>query len=616
MQNAILIRIIAFVFSFFILHSSFIIPVHAAEFATSYDVHFIVSEDGNTHVVSTIGLTNLVTNLYATEYAVTIKNSHIQNVSGTDSKGPLSIRFDQKKDESRITAEFNDRVVGKGKTLTFQLAYDSAEIAKKTGRIWEITLPKVSDDESTSKYTIKLSVPESFGSPLYFKPEPTAFTSGSFSWNYEQLKKGIVSAAFGSNQVFSFRLRYHLSNNQNTPSHEEIALPPDTPYQKVVFKSLDPMPISVKRDENDNWLASYTLEPESKIDVLANGTVELSIKPRPDYPFPKSSQKFDTFLKSATFWQVNNPDIQALAQKLGTAESIYSYVVSKLSYDFTKVTSNPVRLGAKESLARPTNAICMEFTDLTVALMRAAGIPAREINGYAYTTNTELRPLSLVADVLHAWPEYYDKDKNTWIPIDPTWANTTGGTDYFSTFDLNHIVFAIHGISSEYPYPAGAYKRANNGKVELSKDIDIAVESELPREELHALTSQVLFPSALSVGENAQVTITNPNKQAMYTVPVRLKGDGVEVIPSSILIDALPPFGSISYPIHIKANQFWPVGSKKITVEFMGNKHVTAFSAGYGVYIFSSVSILSVLSIILLFHSVIKKTKKHHGRPS
>jgi len=55
----------------------------------------------------------------------------------------------------------------------------------------------------------------------------------------------------------------------------------------------------------------------------------------------------------------------------------------------------------------------MEFTDLFIALSRAAGIPAREINGFAYTDDIRLRPLDLVTDMLHAWPEYYDEEKES-----------------------------------------------------------------------------------------------------------------------------------------------------------------------------------------------------------
>jgi len=59
-------------------------------------------------------------------------------------------------------------------------------------------------------------------------------------------------------------------------------------------------------------------------------------------------------------------------------------------------------------LDNTTNAVCLEYTDLFVTLARAAGIPSRSIEGFAYTKNSRLRPLSLVDDVLHAWVQYYD----------------------------------------------------------------------------------------------------------------------------------------------------------------------------------------------------------------
>ncbi|GAI19887.1 unnamed protein product, partial [marine sediment metagenome] len=68
-------------------------------------------------------------------------------------------------------------------------------------------------------------------------------------------------------------------------------------------------------------------------------------------------------------------------------------------------------MGALKALNSKNPVVCMEFTDLFIALCRAAGIPVREVNGYAHTNNPKLRPLSLTLDVLHAWPEYYDENK-------------------------------------------------------------------------------------------------------------------------------------------------------------------------------------------------------------
>ena len=55
--------------------------------------------------------------------------------------------------------------------------------------------------------------------------------------------------------------------------------------------------------------------------------------------------------------------------------------------------------------------------------------------------------------------------------IDPTWANTTGGIDYFNVLDFDHIAFVIKGESSDYPIPAGGYKLQGN---EEEKDVNVS----------------------------------------------------------------------------------------------------------------------------------------------
>jgi len=122
----------------------------------------------------------------------------------------------------------------------------------------------------------------------------------------------------------------------------------------------------------------------------------------------------------------------------------------------------------------------MEFTDMFIAIARAAGIPTREVQGYAYTQNERLRPLSLTlesGDILHAWPEYWDNERG-WIQVDPTWGSTSGGLDFFNKLDFNHITFVQRGLSPISPYPAGSFKSNGN---QNKKDIDINFAVELPR---------------------------------------------------------------------------------------------------------------------------------------
>src|SRR6185369_7078379 len=176
---------------------------------------------------------------------------------------------------------------------------------------------------------------------------------------------------------------------------------------------------------------------------------------------------------------------------------------------------------------------------------RAAGIPAREINGYAYTENPQLQPLSLVADVLHSWPEYYDRDKGVWIPIDPTWGSTTGGVDFFNKLDLRHFTFVIHGKDSNKPYAPGSYKLGPNPQ----KDIFVSF-GKLPQDRISIpiLTASskrtIPFLSYLY-----SVKIGNPGPVALYSVYPSIYFD--ENIKNRDFIAILPPYSTYDMPITV-----------------------------------------------------------------
>jgi len=87
-----------------------------------------------------------------------------------------------------------------------------------------------------------------------------------------------VTAGFGQFQVFSFNLSYHLENPLSLNSQTEIALPPDTAFQKVYFSKIEPKPNDVKIDQDGNWLAVYKLTPRQRIDINAVGSVQVFCK--------------------------------------------------------------------------------------------------------------------------------------------------------------------------------------------------------------------------------------------------------------------------------------------------------------------------------------------------
>lgn len=538
----------------------------ASEFSPAYDVTYEVKETGQTLVTQDIHLTNLTTNYYASEYTLTFGTENIDKVEAWDSQGPLKLELTKGIDLTRIHVVFNEKVAGIGKTVNWTLRYQSSEIAKKLGRIWEVNIPRVSQDEQTAAYNVTLIVPSSFGKPAYSWPKP----SGSYFWTLPDSRQGI-SLAFGDWQGFSFYLAYHLENLQVTPGIIDIALPPDTAYQKIILDKIDPFPSNIKIDEDGNWLASYFLLPKQKQEIKVSGSAQVFLQPRTDYPVENIKKNRQEYLKPQKFWE-QDKSIKELAEKLAIPQAIYDYVVSTLSYDYERANQKAKRLGAKQILATPNKAICMEFTDLFIALARTAGIPAREVDGYAYTSNSRLKPLSLVTDILHAWPEYWDDNRQLWVQVDPTWGKTSL-SDYFNRFDFNHLAFVKRGVDSTIPYPAGSYKGDKGGK-------DVLVDFSFPLLADSVFSPkppevQLKFPKWVITGLPlaGSLRLKNENKIALYNLNISLTSSYLPPKDKNFYLFVLPPLAEKVWEVKLEnSNPFVSLYGKNLLAVSVGEQ--------------------------------------------
>lgn len=530
------------IFLFFILSFLLLIfPRHslgAGEFATDVTVNYKVEEEGTTLVSHVISLENLFSDLYATSYTLVLDNIEPKNISVFEGSRTLPFKLSKEGAKNSLTIDFPDALVGKGKKRIFTVLFEEASFAVRTGEVWEISIPRLSPEKNFKSYNVSFSVPGAFGTEAYISPKPKEVRTEEgrviYFFDKQDVERTGVTAGFGAFQVFSFTLNYHLENPLSKSAKVDIALPPDTALQRVYYQVVNPKPENIYVDSDGNWLATYLLKARERIDVLVVGTVQIFAGPR---PFPKPTQEtIQDNLKESTYWQSSDPKIKNLAQSLRTPEAIYNYVWQNLSYDYQRVRPNVERLGALGAIESPGSAICMEFTDLFIALARSAGIPAREINGYAYTENPEIQPLSLVADVLHAWPEYWDESKKAWIPIDPTWASTTGGVDFFSKLDLRHFTFVIHGKDPQRPYPPGSYKLGPNPQKDVFVSFGTLPEERVSHPEITVVTKRPIpfGPTRL------YITIKNPGPVALYNLTPSVSFNGSTVKTESI--EVLPPY--------------------------------------------------------------------------
>lgn len=534
-------KIVIFLSLLITYHISLITSVFASDFVFDYVVSYVISENGTTHVSQNIKLTNLVSNYYAQNYTLTVNSLAIDNIIASDSGGPISPVIEKKDGQTTMKLTFNTKTVGMNKEHQFTLYYDTRDIATKKGRIWEIIILGIEKNPDIRSYIVKLNVPANFGQSAYFSPPPNSQNQ----WNLIDLGGRGITAAYGDYQSFSFHLIYYLENTSSRPGLQEITLPPETAFQKIVISRLSETPENVRLDSDGNWLAVYALKPKEIKKVIAEGTALVYITPHDERKVILTPAQKSMYTQEQKYWE-QTPEIKALAQELKTPQAIYQWVVDNLNYSYSRVEPGIKRLGSIEALKNPQNSVCMEFSDLFIALARSAGIPAREVHGYAYTTNSRLQPLSLVTDVLHAWPEYYDENRKFWIPVDPTWGNTTFGVDYFSKLDFNHIAFAILGQHSDYPYPAGAFKVD-----EKSKDVfvDFTTLDTIPEKKASVT---VHFPQKLIAGgktagfvqiKNTGNVLFTPRKLEFITeFPVTRSQEGLTLI---------PPYGTLEVPISV-----------------------------------------------------------------
>ena len=510
-----------------------------SEFIVDVNVDYDVQQNGTTQVTHTTVLENAFSNLYATSYILNLENIDPQNARAYQGSKALVLSETKQGNTVTLKVEFDEAVVGKGKSQTFNISFEEQGFATKTGEVWEISIPRISQEDSFRSYNVNLLVPTSFGNEAYISPDPKVKekigTKLIYRFDKEMVAKTGITVGFGQFQIFSFTLKYHLENPLARSAMTEIAIPPDTAFQKLYYQEIKPKPDNVFVDGDGNWLAQYSLKARERVDIVATGTVQIFASPK-SFPSP-SEDILEQNLKTTEYWQVEDEEIQELAGRLATPKSIYNFVTNNLNYNYDRVRPNVTRYGAKKALANPNEAICMEFTDLFIALTRAAGIPAREVNGYAYTENPEIQPLSLVADVLHSWPEYYDFEKNVWIPIDPTWGSTTGGVDFFEKLDLRHFTFVIHGQNANQPYPPGSYKLGPNPE----KDVFVNF-GQLPseRESKPEIIAEVknVFPLT---GSKVSIKIKNPGPIALYDLAPTVYFDNQKV--SSSFVSILPPYG-------------------------------------------------------------------------
>lgn len=499
------------------------------EFNLTQEIQFQIDQKGNSRTIENTTITNNFSQIYLKEYKINLSQIGLKNIRAVDSIGNIISKIDTSKDNTSIFLKFNQPSVGKNQQTKFTLSYDITDFAKKKGKTWEIVLPKFTKTSTNQDIKITINIPTAFGDLSSSSVALSNYHNLGDFHRYQILdfnNNEPIVLVFGNYQLFDFQFDYYLNNPDTVTVNTQIALPPDTNSQTVRYTQIAPLPLKVDIDPDGNWLATYQIAPKTDLFITATGQVKIM----PPKSTPVEINLAD-FTKSQEFWPVDSPQVKSLSANLSTPQSVYNLVVDYLQYDYTRLNSAK-RLGALFAINNPQNSLCTEFADLFVTLARSRGIAAREIQGFAYSTDDKVKPTNLTSDILHAWAQYYDPAKKIWISVDPTWQKTTNGIDYFNDLDLNHFTFVLHGLDSSYPSPPGAYK---NNRAVKTVTVDFAQNE----------NDVVYSPPQIKISGKT-ITISNPNLASLNQINI---SDGKW----STQIKSLPPLGqsSFDYPLNL-----------------------------------------------------------------
>jgi transglutaminase-like putative cysteine protease len=225
---------------------------------------------------------------------------------------------------------------------------------------------------------------------------------------------------------------------------------------------------------NDYWgtFVSVFDLPEAHDDLVIRASATVETEPLPGLPAPgerpswaqlaqrAAGGRLLEFLMPTPLTTVTDEiSGAAIAEIAGlppdaAAESISARVHEHVTY---MPGATGVRTDAQEAWDKGQG-VCQDMAQLTVALMRSAGLPARYVSGYLHP-DPKAEPGRTAVGQSHAWVEYWAGD---WTPLDPTSLAPVGE---------RHVVVARGRDYADVPPLKGIYHGPSGGDMGVTVEI-------------------------------------------------------------------------------------------------------------------------------------------------
>ena len=260
--------------------------------------------------------------------------------------------------------------------------------------------------------------------------------------------------------------RVSYSGTARASYNEARMTPPDMARQTALATTVrtgSNAPIWTYRDYWGTTVSSFDIqEPHHELLVQASATVQTTSpqEAKPALPWAElREQAADSYVLeflAETPRTTLKPKVAAEvsgwvvgAEPDEAAREIIELVNSRVSY---QPGSTGVQTSAQEAWDARAG-VCQDMAHVSVALLRAAGLPARYVSGYLHP-DPKAEPGHAVAGQSHAWAEYWTGE---WVPCDPTSLARVGerhvvlgrGRDYADVSPLRGIYSGAPSVAME-----------------------------------------------------------------------------------------------------------------------------------------------------------------------
>ncbi len=422
----------------------------------------------------------------------------ISTVQVEDENGD-PIRFTTNETDTGVDVIFSEaRDVTKWNSETYTVTYETRELIDKNGNIINIYIPGLPKEvdfltedpnlglKTSYAFNTKIIVPSSSEDESYMYPigvykKSTEENRRIYSIDAEDRLGESGWIQLGSEQYYYFKLVQTTPKTDNIIPTEvnkytnlvstnvfEIPLPKEHPEtnQKVLISRIDPEPLDIDLDIEGNYIAIFETPANQQSEIIIEGYVTLEnikeLREIPDIPLDEYKQQITSdpalqrYLTEGQFWEINDPVVKEPALQILEGKEMlmeliranYDFVVDNLDYSYSKVTGDNTRLGAVTTL-NGGPAVCMEYSDTMIALLRAQGIPARAAIGYGNDPTGAENIIgdenALVQNIGHQWLEAWVPQYG-WLSLDPTWGESE--RKYIGS-NLDHILWYTIGSDDQ-----------------------------------------------------------------------------------------------------------------------------------------------------------------------